>query len=156
LYWLAEGGAGPSWRSAGAWIPAGPTPRARTSALTITHTVIGPVAELGPLYEPRTVTFVDSLPFDLPWQVGDQIYGATVDLPAVACWQELTAANPDALVILSVRESPEQWWESVSETLFTPATVPAVPGTPMAELAAMVADLWWTRLAPKTCSTPRR
>ena len=63
LYWLAEGGAGPSWRSAGAWIPAGPARQARTSALTITHTVIGPVAELGPLYEPRTVTFVDSLPW---------------------------------------------------------------------------------------------
>jgi kynureninase len=44
--------------------------------------------------------------FDLRWQVGDQIYGATVDLPAVACWRELTAANPDALVILSVRDSP--------------------------------------------------
>jgi hypothetical protein len=82
----------------------------------------------------------------LSWNMFLKAYGATVDLPAAACWRELAAANPDALVILSVRDSPEQWWDSVSDTLSTPAVIPAVPGTPLAALAAMVADLWWMRL----------
>jgi sulfotransferase family protein len=40
-----------------------------------------------------------------------------VDLPASAFWRELAAANPQALIILSVRDSPEQWWESVNATI---------------------------------------
>jgi Sulfotransferase domain len=73
-------------------------------------------------------------------------YGAAVDLPASAFWQEMAALYPDALIILSVRESPERWWDSVSHTLFVRGRPRPVPGTPLAELIAMVADLWKTRL----------
>jgi hypothetical protein len=45
-------------------------------------------------------------------------YVATVDWPAASFWPELVAANPDALVVLSVRDNAEQWWRSASTTIF--------------------------------------
>lgn len=43
-------------------------------------------------------------------------YGAAVDWPTAAFWQELAAAYPDAKVILSSR-SAESWYNSISETI---------------------------------------
>jgi len=43
---------------------------------------------------------------------------ATVDWPAAAFWPELTAAYPDALVLLSTRDTPETWWRSADRTIF--------------------------------------
>lgn len=45
-------------------------------------------------------------------------YRAAVDWPASRVWRDLAAAYPDALVLLSVRESGEQWWRSVNQTVF--------------------------------------
>jgi Sulfotransferase domain len=45
---------------------------------------------------------------------------AAVDWPASMFWRELSEANPDALVLLSVRDNAEDWWQSFNETvLFT-------------------------------------
>jgi hypothetical protein len=44
-------------------------------------------------------------------------YVATVDWPACAFWSELAAACPDALILLSTRESPERWWASMEKTI---------------------------------------
>jgi hypothetical protein len=44
-------------------------------------------------------------------------YGAAVDWPAAAFWPELSAAFPDAVVLLSVRD-PQSWWQSASQTIF--------------------------------------
>jgi hypothetical protein len=44
-------------------------------------------------------------------------YTAQVDWPGASFWPELAAANPDALVILSVRE-PDSWYTSCSNTIF--------------------------------------
>jgi hypothetical protein len=44
-------------------------------------------------------------------------YEATVDWPSGAFWKELAEANPNALILLSVRD-PEKWWESASSTIF--------------------------------------
>ncbi len=44
-------------------------------------------------------------------------YRATVDWPAAAFWQELSAAAPDAVVVLSTRDGAA-WWKSASETIF--------------------------------------
>ncbi|HUI26312.1 MAG TPA: sulfotransferase, partial [Candidatus Kryptonia bacterium] len=44
-------------------------------------------------------------------------YAAAVDWPAAAFWPELSAAFPDAVVLLSVRD-PQLWWQSASETIF--------------------------------------
>jgi hypothetical protein len=43
---------------------------------------------------------------------------AAVDWPASAFWRELTAANPDAVIVLSTRTSAAKWWESADETIF--------------------------------------
>jgi hypothetical protein len=46
-------------------------------------------------------------------------YVAAVDWPASMFWRELTAENPDALVILSMRDSAEVWWRSLDEMVLT-------------------------------------
>jgi len=46
-------------------------------------------------------------------------YVAAVDWPASAFWRELSAANPNALIVLSVRDDPETWWRSADRTIFT-------------------------------------
>jgi hypothetical protein len=43
---------------------------------------------------------------------------AAVDWPASVFWRELAAANPDALIVLTTRESPAVWWESCDATVF--------------------------------------
>jgi hypothetical protein len=40
-----------------------------------------------------------------------------VDWPGASFWRELSAANPDALVLLSVRD-PEGWYRSASNSIF--------------------------------------
>jgi hypothetical protein len=45
-------------------------------------------------------------------------YAATVDWPGVGFWRELVAAHPDAVVLLSRRESPRAWWNSARRTIF--------------------------------------
>jgi hypothetical protein len=59
---------------------------------------------------------VDGTPTD--WDSLLAGYCATLDWPAVTCWREIAAANPEALVLLSTRSSAEQWWNSMSATLF--------------------------------------
>jgi hypothetical protein len=44
-------------------------------------------------------------------------YRAIVDWPGGSFWPELSAAFPDALVLLSVRD-PEVWYRSASNTIF--------------------------------------
>ena len=64
-------------------------------------------------------------------------YVATVDWPAASFWRELTAAAPDALVVLSVRDDAEAWWKSAEETIFAVLARGAPPDDPgaVAELA---------------------
>ena len=44
-------------------------------------------------------------------------YQAAVDWPACAFWKELAEANPDAVILLSTRDSPERWWASMEGTI---------------------------------------
>ena len=44
-------------------------------------------------------------------------YRSAVDWPSAAFWRELALANPQAKVLLSVRD-PEKWWESATATIF--------------------------------------
>lgn len=44
-------------------------------------------------------------------------FSATVDWPACAFWQPIAAAHPHAIVVLSVRESPEAWVKSFERTI---------------------------------------
>jgi hypothetical protein len=45
-------------------------------------------------------------------------YVATVDWPGAACWREISAANPDAIVLLSTRKDAASWWRSANDTIF--------------------------------------
>ena len=52
-------------------------------------------------------------------------YAATVDWPASMFWHELSQANPDSLVLLSVRGTPETWWQSVDATILRSHVAPS-------------------------------
>jgi len=43
-------------------------------------------------------------------------YVAALDWPASFFWRELLAANPDAIVLLSMRD-PQAWWRSMMATI---------------------------------------
>jgi hypothetical protein len=51
------------------------------------------------------------------WQQIFEGYIAAVDWPASAFWQELSQIYPDALVILSVRDSAQVWYDSLAATI---------------------------------------
>jgi len=60
-------------------------------------------------------------------------YVATVDFPACSVYQELAAHHPNAKVLLTVRD-PHSWFDSVHETIMSPAFVAYAKGTPFGEL----------------------
>jgi hypothetical protein len=79
----------------------------------------------------------------------DQLYAgfvATVDFPGAAFWSELRRAYPEALVLLSVRESGADWFRSVGVTVD-----PLMRRRPRPEQRAwhaMVTELLRTRFTP--------
>lgn len=54
-------------------------------------------------------------------------YVAAVDWPASLFWKELLAAFPDALVLLSRRDSAETWWQSAKATILPVARMALAP-----------------------------
>lgn len=46
-------------------------------------------------------------------------YVATMDWPGAAFWQPLSEAFPDALVLLSLRRSASEWYDSAADTIGT-------------------------------------
>lgn len=54
-------------------------------------------------------------------------YVATVDWPASLFWKELREVHPEALVLLSMRDSPETWWQSVNSTILPIARMALAP-----------------------------
>ena len=54
-------------------------------------------------------------------------YIATVDWPASMFWHELSTVNPEALIILSLRESAEDWWQSLNATILPYARLAQAP-----------------------------
>ncbi len=64
---------------------------------------------------PGWTAAIDGRPVD--WAELLSGYRATVDWPSASFWPELSAANPDALVLLSVRDA-EDWYRSASNTIF--------------------------------------
>ncbi|MGB8711334.1 MAG: sulfotransferase family protein, partial [Methyloceanibacter sp.] len=51
------------------------------------------------------------------WRPMLQGYASTVDWPTTYNWKELAAANPQAKIILTVRD-PEAWYASAAATIF--------------------------------------
>jgi hypothetical protein len=98
--------------------------RTGTSSLQLALGIVldGPVFHMGEVFAdldtvPTWHAAVDGAPTD--WDTLLAGYRATLDWPAVTCWREIWAANPEALVLLSTRSSAEEWWNSVSKTLFS-------------------------------------
>jgi hypothetical protein len=84
---------------------------------------------------------------DLPsWDVLFEGYAATTDWPSAAFWQPLSAAYPDALVVLSVRRDASEWYESASATINELVTRPAQPG--LEAWRKMVKDMYRTTFTP--------
>jgi len=44
-------------------------------------------------------------------------YRSCVDFPSSTYWEDLMDMNPDAKILLTVRDSPEAWWKSAQETI---------------------------------------
>jgi hypothetical protein len=51
------------------------------------------------------------------WEWLRRDYAATVDFPAAMFWRELLADSPEAVVLLSTRESGQIWWDSFQRTI---------------------------------------
>jgi hypothetical protein len=63
--------------------------------------------------------FLSATRGDLPdWEELLGGYAAAVDWPASAFYAELAEAYPDAIVVLSRRDSFETWWKSANNTIF--------------------------------------
>lgn len=54
-------------------------------------------------------------------------YVATVSFPGSLFWRELCEAYPDALVLLSVRENADEWWQSFDSTVLRVARMALSP-----------------------------
>lgn len=90
---------------------------------------------------------------DVDWDDLLDGYDAVTDWPASAHWRELSARFPEALVVLSVRSSAREWWDSFDGVIrqvqkgYSPRTRPAWNRL-FAELTAMRPDaehLSWIR-----------
>ena len=68
-----------------------------------------------PTQAPGWISAIEGRPVD--WATMPAGYVSLVDWPGCSFWPELSAANPDALVLLSVRD-PESWYRSASNTIF--------------------------------------
>ncbi len=68
-----------------------------------------------PTQVPAWIDAIEGRPVD--WSAMLDRYRAIVDWPGCSFWAELSAAYPDALVLLSVRD-PEDWYRSATNTIF--------------------------------------
>jgi hypothetical protein len=83
------------------------------------------------------------------WSAFPAGFEALVDWPSTAFWRELAAAHPDALVLLSVRESAEAWWRSVERTLVPTMAAPPPADRPgLARQRQMVRELVASTFTP--------
>lgn len=64
-------------------------------------------------------------------------FGAAVDWPSSSFWEQLAAANPDAVIVLSSRRDAAAWWDSVDRTVWEAMR----RGSGMPEWDAMVTGL---------------
>jgi hypothetical protein len=74
-------------------------------------------------------------------------YVASVDWPASAFWAQLAAANPTALVVLSLRDKPGSWWRSADRTIL-PGARSEQPAD-LRDWQAMFHELLRERLTPQ-------
>jgi hypothetical protein len=87
-------------------------------------TVPGHPFDLGPDWDRA----LDGGASQVDWAQAFEGYVAPVDWPASQFWPELAAAYPDATILLSERDSPRLWWESMDQTVLKVARKIQAPG----------------------------
>jgi hypothetical protein len=108
-------------------------PRTGTSSLRVAleHLLGGRVAHMSTLPDhpfDLGIGWNQALAGDMPdWEQVFDGYIAAVDWPASMFWRELSEAYPDALVLLSIRDSAETWWQSVNATILPVARMALAP-----------------------------
>jgi Sulfotransferase domain len=86
---------------------------------------------------------------EVDWNALLDGYSACVDWPAAAFWRELGEANPDALVLLSTRDSASEWWKSMEQTIVPTVAAPVPEDRPLLRRhREMVRELLEKRLTP--------
>jgi hypothetical protein len=86
---------------------------------------------------------------DVDWTTVLDGYVAQVDWPGASFWPELSAAYPDALVILSVRD-PDVWYTSASNTIFQSFDLMPPELSPwFANVAALLAERFSAELGDR-------
>ena len=84
---------------------------------------------------PDWTAAIEGRPVDWGAMLAD--YAALVDWPGASFWPELSRTNPDALVLLSVRD-PKSWYESASKTIFPVLAEPPAEMGPWMETLRML------------------
>jgi hypothetical protein len=74
-------------------------------------------------------------------------YVATVDWPACSFWREISAANPDAVVLLSSRDT-DGWWKSAINTIFAVGDRPPTGDPQFDAQRAMAHDMFVNTFTP--------
>ena len=87
------------------------------------------------------------------WDAIFEGYQSTTDYPACSYWRELAEYYPAAKVILTVRDA-ESWFESVSETIFSPKMQGPLEGTPIgAMMKGVIFDAFGERVNDRAFMT---
>ena len=81
------------------------------------------------------------------WNTFFSGYRAAVDWPACAFWEEIAAANPDAVVLLSSRDA-DAWWKSASNTIFQISRNEAPPDPVASAQISMARNMFAQRFTP--------
>lgn len=92
---------------------------------------------------PLWTAAIDGRPVD--WHEVMDGFTAQVDWPGASFWPELTAAFPEAVVVLSVRPA-EEWYRSASRTIFEAI---GLEGEWRATLRKLLTDRFCGRLSDK-------
>jgi hypothetical protein len=74
-------------------------------------------------------------------------YNAAVDWPACAFWREISAANPDAVVLLSSRDT-DGWWKSAINTIFAVSDRPPTGDPQFDAQRSMAHDMFANTFTP--------
>ena len=80
-------------------------------------------------------------------------FQSTTDYPACTYWRELADFYPDAKVILTVRDA-NSWFESVSDTIFSPKMQGSLAGSPVgAMMQGVIFDAFGGRVNDRAFMT---
>jgi hypothetical protein len=105
------------------------------------------VIMVSPEQIPTWTAAIDGKQID--WNKLMEPYTAQVDWPGASFWPELSAANPDALVLLSTRD-PEAWYKSCTNTIFAGIRDMAADGMDwMAAVLRLLAERFSDKLEDK-------